>query len=409
MHTYHKKFLAIITIIIFTLNPIAIADTASNTSEFEAYKRQHKQGIQAYKDGFEQYKKELLEAFAIYKKKTALIWGKDNVMPDKNNWISYQNDINQRSIVDFEKGTVDVEVALPINTNIPDEEIRRKLKDNIIVLLNQSEDIRTMPEMAQQPAVKPSRVPDTNKKTPVLNKLVADDKGNDVNPKDYEVLALKLANNARKKTIRGNDGKRRIVYDAQFNLVPDHIKRLAKKYQHQVNVNASQQQLKPELVFAVIETESWFNPTARSAAPAFGLMQLVPTTGAKDAYKHLYNKDRVVTDTYLYNPDNNIKLGSAYLHILYYKYLKEIKSPKSRLWASIAAYNAGSGNVFRTFAGKYNRTRFGSRKNWKIIAFREINRRTPEQVYQYMRIHLPTEEPRDYIKKVRTKMKKYVS
>lgn len=403
----HKPLLTYVTLLLLLLSRLVIADSASTLSEFEVYKRQSQQGVQAYKNEFEQYRQELLNAFAIYKKKTALVWGKDNVMPDKNNWVSYQNDTSQRSIVDFEKGTVNVEVALPVNTNISDKEIRNGLKDNIVTLLNQREDTRTIPEMARQPAIKPGWSPNSNKKPPVLNRLVADNKGIDVKPQDYEALATKLANNARKKTIRGDDGKRRIVYDAQFRLVPDHIKRLAKKYQHQVNVNASQQQLKPELVFSIIETESWFNPTARSAAPAFGLMQLVPTSGARDAYKYLYNKDKIVTESYLYKPDNNIKLGSAYLSLLYYKYFKGIKSSESRQWATIAAYNTGPGNVFRTFAGKYHRSRFGTRDKWKQTALYEINRRTPEQVYRYMRNSLPYDETRGYIKKVRTKMKKY--
>ena len=135
--------------------------------------------------------------------------------------------------------------------------------------------------------------------------------------------------------------------------MPDHIKIRAQKYQSQIDVNAHQQKIPSAMILAIMETESMFNPTARSPAPAFGLMQLVPTSGARDAYQQLYNKDRIVSDRYLYVPENNIKLGAAYLHRLYYNYLSEIKDPVSRQWATIAAYNTGSGNVFRAFAGKY--------------------------------------------------------
>ena len=275
--------------------------------------------------------------------------------------------------------------------------------------MEQRPDTRSMPEIAQQPAIKPEWQSEQSNTPPVLQDQIADAQGNAVRPQDYTGLARQLADNARKKSLRGDDGKLRVVYETQFKLVPDHIKKRAARYQQSVNRNASQQQLQPELVFAVIETESMYNPTARSPAPAFGLMQLVPTSGARDAYQYLYKKDRVVTDTYLYNPDNNIKLGAAFLHRLYFDYFDGIQSPQSRLWATIAAYNTGAGNVFRSFAGKYSRARFGSRKNWKKIALREINRRSPEQVFQHMRNALPYRETRSYIQKVRSRMDKYRS
>ena len=61
---------------------------------------------------------------------------------------------------------------------------------------------------------------------------------------------------------------------------------------------------------------------ARSHIPAYGLMQIVPKTAGIDAYQYLYNKKRLLSSSYLYNSENNIEIGSAYLHILYYKYLK---------------------------------------------------------------------------------------
>lgn len=385
----------------------AAAAPSDIMSEFDAYRKQQQQQSQQIKDEFKAYRKKLRNAFDTFRKKTGAVWGNDNVMPRKTNWVSFQNDINQRSVVDFEKGTVNVEIALPLDRHPPDQQIQQKLKDNIITLLNQHADTRSMPEIAKQPVIKPDWQPEQKDQPPVLDDQVADEKGNNVTPDNYDMFAGDLASKAIRKTIRGNDGQQRIVYEAQFRLVPDHIKKRARRYQKKVNTNATEQSLEPELIFAVIETESMFNPTARSPAPAFGLMQLVPTSGARDAYRYLYNKDRIVTDTYLYNPDNNIKLGSAFLHRLYYDYFNGITSRESRLWATIAAYNTGAGNVYRSFAGKYTRARFGNRQNWKHIALREINQRTPEQVYLHMKAALPYRETRSYIQKVRTRMNKY--
>ena len=58
-----------------------------------------------------------------------------------------------------------------------------------------------------------------------------------------------------------------------------------------------------------------------------------------DVYRYLYKKSRLLPPSYLYNPNNNIKLGTAYLRLIYSKYLKDIKDPTSRLYCTIAAYN----------------------------------------------------------------------
>ena len=89
--------------------------------------------------------------------------------------------------------------------------------------------------------------------------------------------------------------------------------------------------LRPELVAAVVKTESRFIPTARSGAGAQGLMQLVPKTG------------RWMGATNLMNPADNVKAGAKYL-----KYLHGRFDGDERMM--IAAYNAGEGNV-RKFRG----------------------------------------------------------
>ena len=87
----------------------------------------------------------------------------------------------------------------------------------------------------------------------------------------------------------------------------------------------------PELVAAVVNTESKFVPTARSGAGAVGLMQLVPRTG-----RWLGARD-------LTNPSQNIMAGAKYL-----KYLTDRFNGDQQ--KAIAAYNAGEGNV-RRFGG----------------------------------------------------------
>jgi soluble lytic murein transglycosylase-like protein len=91
---------------------------------------------------------------------------------------------------------------------------------------------------------------------------------------------------------------------------------------------AKKNNLRPELVAAVIQQESRFKPTARSHAGAQGLMQIVPKTGRWMGARNLMN------------PVENITAGTKYL-----KYLNErFDGNETKV---IAAYNAGEGNVRR--------------------------------------------------------------
>jgi hypothetical protein len=91
---------------------------------------------------------------------------------------------------------------------------------------------------------------------------------------------------------------------------------------------AKKNNLRPELVAAVVQAESRFKPTARSGSGAVGLMQLVPRTG-----RWMGARD-------LTNPAQNIAAGTKYL-----KYLSErFDGNETKI---IAAYNAGEGNVKR--------------------------------------------------------------
>jgi membrane-bound lytic murein transglycosylase C len=173
----------------------------------------------------------------------------------------------------------------------------------------------------------------------------------------------------------------------------------AKQLRGDVQKYAKQHKLDEALVFAIIETESAYNPMAKSPIPAFGLMQIVPSSAGMDATAMLFGEGRILSPSYLYTSDKNIEIGAAYLNILYYRYLKGVKDPLSRLYCSIAAYNTGAGNVSRAF--------IGSTKLRKALP--KINALTPEQVYDHLIEHLPYEETRRYLKKVVTRMPKYTA
>jgi len=91
---------------------------------------------------------------------------------------------------------------------------------------------------------------------------------------------------------------------------------------------AKQYRIDPQLVLAVIEAESGFNDRALSPKNAQGLMQLIPSTAKRFGIKNIWD------------PYQNIKGGTAYLHWLLRHFNGDLK-------LVLAAYNAGENAVHR--------------------------------------------------------------
>jgi membrane-bound lytic murein transglycosylase C len=180
-------------------------------------------------------------------------------------------------------------------------------------------------------------------------------------------------------------------------MVNDHENLRAKRYAPLVEHYASHFGISRSLVYAIIKTESNFNPFAISHAPAYGLMQLVPASGGRDAFRLAKGRDRIPSPDYLFNARNNIELGTAYLNVLNYRYLEGITNPLSREYCTIAAYNTGAGNVLRVFST--------DRERAKQI----INSIPPDKLYRHLRQHLQEAEARRYLAKVTEARRQFVS
>ena len=100
----------------------------------------------------------------------------------------------------------------------------------------------------------------------------------------------------------------------------------SRRYDGLIQEHARLNGVRTDLVRAVVQVESAFNPAARSPKGAMGLMQLMPGTA----------REYGVTDPY--DPSQNIRAGVAYLRQLLNRYQDNEE-------LALAAYNAGPGAV----------------------------------------------------------------
>lgn len=114
---------------------------------------------------------------------------------------------------------------------------------------------------------------------------------------------------------------------------------LPRTYQNYVETCAARYRLPQSLIYAVIFSESHFEPAAVSSAGAIGLMQVTEETGWWAAAQ--MGMDVGTLD--LTDPETNIRIGCWYLGWLD----KKFNGVQETM---LAGYNAGHGNVMKWLA-----------------------------------------------------------
>lgn len=309
-------------------------------------------------------------------------WGKDDAQTASQEvYVKYTDSYLSRAEVDFAKGVI---LVSTLDTKNPKEALRKA----IVTTLLTPDDPEKVDLYSDKEVVYSG--------TPYLANLVKDNEGKVIlYPWRANRYATYLIDNSLKTREIKEEGQKKVVYYVQFDMVADREIQSEHKYGEYVALYAKEYGIEQALIFAIIKTESSFNPYAVSHIPAYGLMQVVPASAGRDVYRALNNKDGIPTKEMLFTPKINIQYGSTYLDILFSRYLTGIKNSLSHEYCVIAAYNTGSGNVLSVF--------HKDRKK----AVEVINSMTSAEVYRKLRTSLKYEEARNYLLKVTNAKKEF--
>ncbi|OIQ24657.1 membrane-bound lytic murein transglycosylase MltC [uncultured Vibrio sp.] len=299
-------------------------------------------------------------------------WGSREIkVAGKSNYVKYIDNYLSRSEVNFDKGTIVIETVSPTDP-------KKHLKNAIVTTLLTPDDPANVDLFSSKSIKLEGR--------PFLYEQVVDQ---EKKPIQWSWRANNFANYLITNHLKVKDVDFKKAYYVEIPMVEDQVAIRSYKYADIVRRASKKYDIPEDLIYAIIKTESSFNPYAVSWANAYGLMQVVPKTAGRDVFKLVKKKPGEPTPEYLFDPEKNIDTGTAYFYILKNRYLKDINNPLSLEYSMISAYNGGAGGVLNTF-----------NRNDRKRAMRDLNSLQPSQVYWALTKKHSNAEARRYLEKV---------
>lgn len=402
-----------------------------------------------------EYEAKLFEEYQQFRQEIMQTWG-DSVMVEstRKGWVEYSDDRHSRTSVDWESGEVFIEVL--VDPDADETVIKKQLQKAVAELLaNKGNTDRPLLEgqidltpygvssypltgapkpFEHKGAARPApsrdgklnlsrngRSPKVGRSDKTMVEVAAEQRKAEEERKAKEAAEAAAAaalaeQKAREQealanlpesiveshtptvqSVNTSEGTKNVVR-ITMELVEDHIPKRAERFKEMISRHSDTYTVDEPLIYAIMEQESAFNPQAQSWVPAYGLMQLVPKSGGRDAYRYVHKTDAIPSAEFLFDPENNIQLGTGYIKLLMSTTFKKVEDERCRTLCVIAAYNTGAGNVSRAINGTTNISK----------AIPTINSMSYDQLYEYLKSSLPHDETKDYIQKVTTKMEKYM-
>ncbi|WP_213990682.1 membrane-bound lytic murein transglycosylase MltC [Sodalis sp. dw_96] len=306
------------------------------------------------------------------------IWGINEVLiAGPKDYVKYTDQYQTRSHINFDAGTITVETIAATDPGA-------HLRQAIISTLLMGDDPSSTDLYSDANDIQIS-------KEPFLYGQVVDNTGQ---PIRWEGRAANFADYLLQTRLQSRTSDMHVIWSITIQLVPNHLDKRAHKYLPMVRNAAQKYGVDESLILAIMQTESSFNPYAVSHTDALGLMQVVQHSAGRDVFK-MQGRWGQPSRSFLFDPENNIDTGTAYLALLQSNYLVGIANPTSRRYAVITAYNGGAGSVLRVFSSDKNQ------------AFEIINELQPADVYETLATKHPSAESRRYLYKVNSLQKYY--
>ncbi|MCF2860383.1 murein transglycosylase domain-containing protein [Pseudoalteromonas sp. SMS1] len=398
-------------------------EDAQTLSEFEQFKAAHL-------GEYEQFVEQHLAEYDAFRDELIKHWGEAKVA-SRNEYVSYSEDNLSRLEIDFENNELTLSIrhdgeGAPSESDIKREFERFRQSENAVLqsfLNGETAKISDAPHAAYKidRSLKVNAIIDAKakiKQQTIEQKQLLDKKADEklaltqsdasdvveklnADKAKLEQLEVKRIQNLAQsvRQIAGQNDEK--VTKVTIKLPQGSLaKKRASHYTEHISKQSERFDIDSSLVLAVMHTESHFNPLAKSHIPAYGLMQVVPTSAGVDVNRFLFKIDAPMSAPYLFVVNNNIEAGTAYLHLLNDRYLRHIKDPVSRKYCMIAAYNTGAGNVARVFNSDGSRNIYSASK--------VINSMSPERVLEALQSGLPYDETKHYLKKVLKTEKLYI-
>ncbi len=364
----------------FAVGGLAPAEAGDPLEEInKRFEQRQQQGEEALLDVHQQYQAQRAAMEAQWKQRETAIaarwqqvqreierkWDRAHRSSDKE-WVDYSPSYEARSAVDFEQGVIVIAVLVPIgeagSSQVNPETVLLAMKE-----AQAEADAAGAPRLTAAAATDPASVMIARAALPaawakivrqfeqvfsketsagrllLANQVVAKS-GVPVAPQtakafvESDVLPTAVVDD---KPMQGQDGVTRAQVTAKIPLASSHLQQRAQLYRDDVAAQAKRHGLDPRLLFAIIHTESYFNPLAQTPAPSYGLMLLVPRGPARDAYNYLYKNDIVLDDAYLQDPTRNVELGAAYLHLLRRQLVPNMEEGDKKNYLVACAYTWG--------------------------------------------------------------------
>ncbi|MGK0289911.1 MAG: membrane-bound lytic murein transglycosylase C [bacterium] len=400
--------------------------------EFLAYKKSMYKEFKIYKEslqlGYQNLEDLPPKKQKALKKKAVVRW-KKFTPSTKKNWTTYSGAADSKIKTNFSgEGKDPGTIVIKTMVDIPKEFKRKRMPPSVQREMKNKGRKLLAAILKRIVAVK-----DPNTKKHVFNSQLtlpaAAGQARNKRPVSVNTFVKKLPSIIKKTMKMGSgvklrtDGKQQKEFSIKVNLVPKHLQKRAAVYVRPVLKYAKEHKIHVSFVLGIMQTESYFNPYAKSSV-AFGLLQLVPYSGAAESCKWLrrkkgreictyggkwYNRRtrkymKVVTGKYLLNPTRNIQLGVAYLSKMVHSDLRRVNSLEKKYLLATSSYNTGHGNTAKglkkimSTRARYPRPAF---KVIRVIA----NSLTEAQLYHRLHVYLPYAETRHYIKKVTARRK----